>query len=134
MRTTKDIINNIRELYPFDTSLHNLCMELEENLKNIPEVPCKIGDKVFGIIDEDNYGNEKLSIYEMVVKCIAVRNGNTYFIKDDSGFFERIGVTSDGIYLGYDDFGPYAKIGTRYALLNEEDAQKMLKRLKQKEG
>ena len=73
-------------------------------------LPCKIGDSLYWIDDEDDDGNEGL--------CIKQYNEN-----------EKVQA------IGIDEFTTVpATIGSRYALLTLEDAKKMLAEMKKNES
>lgn len=77
-------------------------------------LPCKIGDRMYWIDDEDDDGNKGL--------CIKQYN------EDEK--VQAIGIDKDGdmfVMLGIDEFTTVpATIGSQYALLTLEDANKML--------
>lgn len=85
-------------------------------------LPCKIGDSLYWIDDEDDDGNEGL--------CIKQYNENEKV--------QAIGIDKDGdifVMLGIDEFTTVpATIGSRYALLTLEDAKKMLAEMKKNES
>lgn len=77
-------------------------------------LPCKIGDRLYWIDDEDDDENEGL--------CIKQYN------EDEK--VQAIGIDKDGdifVILGIDEFFTAPDtIGSQYALLTLEDANKML--------
>ena len=85
-------------------------------------LPCKIGDSLYWIDDEDDDGNEGL--------CIEQYNENEKV--------QAIGIDKDGdifVMIGIDEFTTVpATIGSRYALLTLEDAKKMLAEMKKNES
>lgn len=85
-------------------------------------LPCKIGDSLYWIDDEDDDGNEGL--------CIKQYNENEKV--------QAIGIDKDGdifVMIGIDEFTTVpATIGSRYALLTLEDAKKMLAEMKKNES
>ena len=85
-------------------------------------LPCKIGDRLYWIDDEDDDGNEGL--------CIKQYN------EDEK--VQAIGIDKDGdifVMLGIDEFTTVpATIGSQYALLTLEDAKKMLAEMKKNES
>lgn len=85
-------------------------------------LPCKIGDRLYWISDEDDDGNEEL--------CIKQYN------EDEK--VQAIGIDKDGdifVMLGIDEFTTVpATIGSQYALLTLEDAKKMLAEMKKNES
>lgn len=85
-------------------------------------LPCKIGDSLYWIDDEDDGGNEGL--------CIKQYNENEKV--------QAIGIDKDGdifVMIGIDEFTTVpATIGSRYALLTLEDAKKMLAEMKKNES
>lgn len=71
MREFKEILENIKNLYPFDTSVHNLCIELEEERSEqychwfqqddeFSDVWLACGDKLFCINSETPRDNGML--------------------------------------------------------------------------
>lgn len=85
-------------------------------------LPCKIGDRLYWIDDEDDDGNEGL--------CIKQYN------EDEK--VQAIGIDKDGdifVMLGIDKFFTAPDtIGSQYALLTLEDAKKMLAEMKKNES
>lgn len=85
-------------------------------------LPCKIGDSLYWIDDEDDDGNEGL--------CIKQYNENEKV--------QAIEIDKDGdifVMIGIDEFTTVpATIGSRYALLTLEDAKKMLAEMKKNES
>lgn len=85
-------------------------------------LPCKIGDRLYWIDDEDDDGNKGL--------CIKQYN------EDEK--VQAIGIDKDGdifVMLGIDEFFTAPDtIGSRYALLTLEDAKKMLAEMKKNES
>jgi len=85
--------------------------ELEDAIENgyMFIAPCKEGDRLYWINNEDAEGNEKYTI-EKTEPLVAVmkRNGE--------------------IYVQYEE-NEFDKLGERYALLTYEDAEKMVKEL-----
>ena len=84
-------------------------------------IPCKIGDRLYWI-DEDDDGNKGL--------CIKQYN------EDEK--VQAIGIDKDGdifAMIGIDEFTTVpATIGSQYALLTLEDANKMLAEMKKNES
>jgi|GEM_PF-5614307 hypothetical protein len=85
-------------------------------------LPCKIGDRLYWIDDEDDDGNKGL--------CIKQYN------EDEK--VQAIGIDKDGdifVMLGIDEFFTAPDtIGSQYALLTLEDANKMLAEMKKNES
>ncbi len=85
-------------------------------------LPCKIGDRLYWIDDEDDDGNKGL--------CIKQYN------EDEK--VQAIGIDKDGdifVMLGIDEFTTVpATIGSQYALFTLEDANKMLAEMKKNES
>lgn len=85
-------------------------------------LPCKIGDSLYWIDDEDDDGNKGL--------CIKQYN------EDEK--VQAIGIDKDGdifVMLGIDEFFTAPDtIGSQYALLTLEDANKMLAEMKKNES
>lgn len=85
-------------------------------------LPCKIGDRLYWIDDEDDDGNKGL--------CIKQYN------EDEK--VQAIGIDKDGdifVMLGIDEFFTAPDtIGSQYALLTLEDANKMLSEMKKNES
>lgn len=85
-------------------------------------LPCKIGDRLYWIDDEDDDGNKGL--------CIKQYN------EDEK--VQAIGIDKDGdifVMLGIDEFFTDPDtIGSQYALLTLEDANKMLAEMKKNES
>lgn len=85
-------------------------------------LPCKTGDRLYWIDDEDDDGNEGL--------CIKQYN------EDEK--VQAIGIDKDGdifVAIGIDEFTTCpATIGSQYALLTLEDANKMLAEMKKNES
>lgn len=85
-------------------------------------LPCKIGDRMYWIDDEDDDGNKGL--------CIKQYN------EDEK--VQAIGIDKDGdifVMLGIDEFFTTPDtIGSQYALLTLEDANKMLAEMKKNES
>ena len=85
-------------------------------------LPCKIGDSLYWIDDEDDDGNEGL--------CIKQYNENEKV--------QAIGIDKDGdifVMIEINEFTTVpATIGSRYALLTLEDAKKMLAEIKKNES
>lgn len=85
-------------------------------------LPCKIGDRLYWIDDEDDDGNKGL--------CIKQYN------EDEK--VQSIGIDKDGdifVMIGIDEFTTVpATIGSQYALLTLEDANKMLAEMKKNES
>lgn len=85
-------------------------------------LPCKIGDRLYWIDDEDDDENEGL--------CIKQYN------EDEK--VQAIGIDKDGdifVAIGIDEFTTVpATIGSQYALLTLEDANKMLAEMKKNES
>lgn len=85
-------------------------------------LPCKIGDRLYWIDDEDDDGNKGL--------CIKQYN------EDEK--VQAIGIDKDGdifVMLGIDEFFTAPDtIGSQYALLTLEDAKKMLAEMKKNES
>jgi hypothetical protein len=85
-------------------------------------LPCKIGDRLYWITDEDDDGNKGL--------CIKQYN------EDEK--VQAIGIDKDGdifVMLGIDEFFTAPDtIGSQYALLTLEDAKKMLAEMKKNES
>lgn len=84
------------------------------------KLPCSIGDKLYWIDTEDDEGNVCLCIkryedYEPVVGFSKYKNGKLY------------------VHIGYED-NPPLEIGSVYALLTIEDAERKLEELKFKNG
>lgn len=85
-------------------------------------LPCKIGDRLYWINDEDDDGNKGL--------CIKQYN------EDEK--VQAIGIDKDDdifVMLGIDEFFTAPDtIGSQYALLTLEDANKMLSEMKKNES
>ena len=85
-------------------------------------LPCKIGDRLYWIDDEDDDGNKGL--------CIKQYNENEKV--------QAIGIDKDGdifVMIEINEFTTVpATIGSRYALLTLEDAKKMLAEIKKNES
>lgn len=85
-------------------------------------LPCKIGDRLYWIDDEDDDGNKGL--------CIKQYN------EDEK--VQAIGIDKDGdifVMLGIDEFFTAPDtIGSQYALLTLEDVNKMLAEMKKNES
>ena len=85
-------------------------------------LPCKIGDRLYWIGDEDDDGNKGL--------CIKQYN------EDEK--VQAIGIDKDGdifVMIGIDEFFTAPDtIGSQYALLTLEDANKMLAEMKKNES
>lgn len=85
-------------------------------------LPCKIGDRLYWIDDEDDDGNKGL--------CIKQYN------EDEK--VQAIGIDKDGdifVMIGIDEFTTVPDtIGSQYALLTLEDANKMLAEMKKNES
>lgn len=85
-------------------------------------LPCKIGDRLYWIDDEDDDGNKGL--------CIKQYN--------EGEKVQAIGIDKDGdifVMIGIDEFTTVpATIGSRYTLLTLEDANKMLAEMKKNES
>lgn len=95
--------------------------DLEEHGRLLA-LPCKIGDRLYWIDDEDDDGNKGL--------CIKQYN------EDEK--VQAIGIDKDGdifVMLGIDEFTTVpATIGSQYALITLEDANKMLAEMKKNES
>lgn len=85
-------------------------------------LPCKIGDRLYWIDDEDDDGNKGLYIKQ--------------YNEDEK--VQSIGIDKDGdifVMIGIDEFTTVpATIGSQYALLTLEDANKMLAEMKKNES
>lgn len=85
-------------------------------------LPCKTGDRLYWIDDEDDDWNEG--------PCIKQYN--------EDKKVQAIGIDKDGdifVMLGIDEFTTVpATIGSQYALLTLEDANKMLAEMKKNES
>lgn len=85
-------------------------------------LPCKIGDRLYWINDEDDDGNKGF--------CIKQYN------EDEK--VQAIGIDKDGdmfVMIGIDEFFTVPDtIGSQYALLTLEDANKMLSEMKKNES
>ena len=85
-------------------------------------LPCKIGDRLYWINDEDDDGNKGF--------CIKQYN------EDEK--VQAIGIDKDGdmfVMIGIDEFFTAPDtIGSQYALLTLEDANKMLSEMKKNES
>lgn len=85
-------------------------------------LPCKIGDRLYWIDNEDDDGNKGL--------CIKQYN------EDEK--VQAIGIDKDGdifVMIGIDEFTTVPNtIGSQYALLTLEDANKMLAEMKKNES
>ena len=85
-------------------------------------IPCKIGDRLYWIDEEDNDGNKGI--------CIKQYN------EDEK--VQAIGIDKDGdifAMIGIDEFTAVpSTIGSQYALLTLEDAKKMLAEMKKNES
>lgn len=93
-------------------------LELDEYIEQgrLLKLPCSIGDKLYWIDTEDDEGNVCLCIkryedYEPVVGFSKYKNGKLY------------------VHIGYED-NPPLEIGSVYALLTIEDAERKLEELK----
>lgn len=93
-------------------------LELDEYIEHgrLLKLPCSIGDKLYWIDTEDDEGNVCLCIkryedYEPVVGFSKYKNGKLY------------------VHIGYED-NPPLEIGSVYALLTIEDAERKLEELK----
>lgn len=73
-------------------------------------LPCKVGDTLYWISDEDENGNKVLTIMETEpVKAVA--------------------VSTDGIYVRTEEEPEYDKLGSKYALLTREEAEDALQKM-----
>lgn len=104
---------------------YNVCEKLGNN-EDLEEqgrllvLPCKIGDRLYWIDEEDDDGNEGLFIKKYPKKepvtVIAINENGKYCVQ-----------------IGYEN-NPLEEIGTQYALLTLEDAKKMLAEMKKNES
>lgn len=83
-------------------------------------LPCKIGDRLYWIDEEDDDGNKGLFIKkypkEEPVTAIAINENGKYCV-----------------WIGYDN-NPLEEIGTQFTLLTLKDAKKMLAEMKKNES
>lgn len=98
----------LKKFKEFKTEMHELLeyKQLEEQGK-LMKFPCKLGDKIFWISDEDEEGNE----------VPMVREGNKII---------GIGIQKDGLYVLEEGDYEYRKVGKRYAFLSKENAEESL--------
>lgn len=82
------------------------------------KLPCKVGDRLYWIDEEDDYGNEVLCIKQYGEDELVRAVG----IDEDGDMFAMIGVDRD-VEIP-------ATIGSKYALLTMEDAEKMLEKMR----
>lgn len=82
------------------------------------KLPCKVGDRLYWINEEDDYGNEVLCIKQYGEDELVRAVG----IDEDGDMFAMIGVDIDTEIP--------ATIGSQYALLTMEDAEKMLEEMR----
>ncbi len=87
--------------------------EQEDENGRLAHLPCRLGDDFYWITDEDPDTGAKREV--MI-----------------GGKIEGITVIKDGFYITNKD-GFMDKIGTRYALLTKEDAEKKLKEMEDSE-
>lgn len=74
-------------------------------------LPCRLGDIPYWISEEDDNGNERLTI----VKDVPITG---------------ITIRADGLYISTEkEVEVGSKIGSRYALLTKEDAEQKLKEM-----
>ena len=77
-------------------------------------LPCKLGDISYWICDEDRYGNKKLTIRE-------------------NEPITGITIKGDGVYISTNNYelGIVSRIGSRWALLTREDAERKIKEMEE---
>lgn len=112
-----DVIRHLRDFAETYRDQLKEYQQLEEQGRLLT-LPCKIGDRLYWIDDEDDDGNKGLCI-KQYNECEKV---------------QAIGIDKDGdifVMLGIDEFFTAPDtIGSRYALLTLEDANKMLAELR----
>ena len=84
--------------------------EQEEEQGKLAHLPCKLGDVPYWISDEDKYGNKGL------------------FIMEDEPI-TAIAVKEDGFCVATGQSNEFDKIGSQWALLTREDAERKLKEM-----
>lgn len=82
------------------------------------KLPCKVGDRLYWIDEEDDYGNEVLCIKQYGEDELVRAVG----IDEDGDMFAMIGVDIDTEVP--------VTIGSQYALLTMEEAEKMLEEMR----
>lgn len=116
-----DVIRHLRDFAETYRDQLKEYQQLEEQGRLLT-LPCKIGDRLYWIGDEDDDGNKGL--------CIKQYN------EDEK--VQAIGIDKDGdifVMLGIDEFFTAPDtIGSRYALLTLKDANKMLAEMKKNES
>lgn len=116
-----DVIRHLRDFAETYRDQLKEYQQLEEQGRLLT-LPCKIGDSLYWIDDEDDDGNKGL--------CIKQYN------EDEK--VQAIGIDKDGdifAMIGIDEFTTVpATIGSQYALLTLEDANKMLAEMKKNES
>ena len=91
--------------------------DLEEQGRLL-KLPCKVGDRLYWIDEEDDYGNEVLCIKQYGEDELVRAVG----IDEDGDMFAMIGIDRDTEIP--------ATIGSQYALLTMEDAENMLEEMR----
>lgn len=116
-----DVIRHLRDFAETYRDQLKEYQQLEEQGRLLT-LPCKIGDSLYWIDDEDDDGNKGL--------CIKQYN------EDEK--VQAIGIDKDGdifVMIGIDEFTTVPNtIGSQYALLTLEDANKMLAEMKKNES
>lgn len=84
--------------------------EQEEEDGLLVRLPCKIGDTSFWISEEDDDGNKILTIKE-------------------TDPIDGVAICSDGFYIHTEKSDSWDKIGSRYALLTQDQAEQKLKEM-----
>ena len=116
-----DVIRHLRDFAETYRDQLKEYQQLEEQGRLLA-LPCKIGDRLYWIDDEDDDGNKG--------PCIKQYN------EDEK--VQAIGIDKDGdmfVMIGIDEFMTVpTTIGSLYALLTLEDANKMLAEMKKNES
>lgn len=109
---TKEMITDSNEYRKYFEKLAEYEDAEEQGL--LVRLPCKLGDVPYWISDEDDDGN----------KVLTIKKG-----KPITG----ISVRKDGVYVSTNDFelGALCKIGSRWALLTREDAERKLREMEE---
>lgn len=116
-----DVIRHLRDFAETYRDQLKEYQQLEEQGRLLA-LPCKIGDRLYWINDEDDDGNKGL--------CIKQYN------EDEK--VQAVGIDKDGdifAMIGIDEFTTVpSTIGSQYALITLEDANKMLAEMKKNES
>ena len=126
-----EMIENLKNNPEIDMCINDVASELVEMLEELKEyknleehgrllkLPCKIGDTLWWICDEDENGdlNKTVMRYVRPVKMIAINEKKEFFVCQED-----------------DDCNYLDKIGSEYALLTKEEAESKLKEMESEEN